>query len=86
MVYQMDVKSAFLNVYLEEKVYVQQPLGYEIRRHGDKIYKLNKGFYGLKQAPRARYNIIDSYMMENGFKRSTNEPTLYTKINKQGQI
>ena len=82
----MDVKSAFLNGYLDEEVYVQQPPRYEIRGHEDKVYKLKKELYGLKQAPRDQYNRIDSYMMENGFKRSTSEPTLYTKINEQGQI
>ena len=83
MVHQIDVKSTFLNGYLDEEVYVQHPQGYEIRGHEDKVYKLKKALYGLKQAPRAWYIRIDSYMMENGFKRSTSEPTLYTKINEQ---
>ena len=82
----MYVKSAFFNINLEEELYVQQAPGYEIRGHEDKFYKLKKELYGLKQAPRDQYNRIDSYMMENGFKRSTSEPTLYTKINEQGQI
>ena len=86
MVHQMDVKSTFLNGYFEEEVYVQQPPRYEIRGHEDKVYKLKKALYGLKQAPRAWYSRIDSYMMENGFKRSTTEPILHTKINEQGQI
>ena len=86
MVYQMDVKSAFLNGYLEEEVYVQQPPGYEIKGHGHKVYRLKKALYGLKQAPRAWYSRIDSYMIKNGFNRSTSEPTLYTKVNKEGQI
>jgi hypothetical protein len=51
-VFQMDVKSAFLNEYLEE-VYVQQPPGYELKVQEDKVYGLNKALYGLKQAPRA---------------------------------
>ena len=47
---------------------------------------MRKVLYGLKQAPRAWYSRIDSYMIKNGFNRSTSEPTLYTKINKEGQI
>ena len=59
MVYQMDVKSAFLNGYLEEEVYVQQPPGYEINGHEHKVYRLKKALYGLKQALRAWYSRID---------------------------
>ena len=82
----MDVKSTFLNGYLEEEVYVQQLPSYEIKGYDDKVYRSKKALYGLKQAPRAWYSRIDSYMIENGFNRSTSEPTLYTKFNKEGQI
>ena len=80
-VHQMDVKSAFLNGYLEEKVYVEQPQGYEVPGQEHKVYRLKKEFYCLKQAPRAWYIHIDSYLIENGFHRSESEPTLYTKVN-----
>ena len=61
-VYQMDVKSAFLNGILEEEVYVEQPLGYQILGHEHKVYRLKKDLYGLKQAPREWYSRIDSYL------------------------
>ena len=47
-VYQMDVKSTFLNGYLEEEVYVEQPQGYEVPRQEHKVYRLKKELYGLK--------------------------------------
>ena len=51
-----------------------------------KVYRLNKALYGIKQAPRAWYSRINSYMIKNGFCRSSIEPTLYTKANEHGQI
>jgi len=84
-VYQMDVKSAFLNGILEEEVYVDQPPGYTVKGHEDKVYKLKKALYGLKQAPQAWYSRIDSYLINNGFSRRNNEPTRYVKT-EQGKI
>jgi hypothetical protein len=85
-VYQMDVKSTFLNGVLEEEVYVDQPPGFEVKEHPTKVYRLKKALYGLKQAPRAWYNRIDAYLIKSGFNRSQNEPTLYTKTDQQGKI
>eukprot|EP00253_Pinus_taeda_P010257 PITA_10257 len=78
-IHHMDVKSAFLNGYLEEEVYVEQPQGFEVEGKENNVYKLKKALYGLKQAPRAWYARIDGYFQENGFQRSKNDPTLYYK-------
>ena len=77
--YQFDVKFAFLNGELEEKVYICQSIGFIFSSKEDMMYKLKKALYGLKQAPRAWYTKIDSYFYQNGFMRSENEPTLYLK-------
>eukprot|EP00253_Pinus_taeda_P009205 PITA_09205 len=84
-VYQMDVKSAFLNGVLKEEVYVEQPLGYEKKGEEHKVCKLKKALYGLKQAPRAWYNRIDSYLLDNEFDKCEEEPTVYIK-EKDGRI
>ncbi|PHT36714.1 hypothetical protein CQW23_24414 [Capsicum baccatum] len=85
-IYQMDVKSAFLNGYLEEEVYIEQPPGYLKKGHEDKVYRLKKALYGLKQAPRAWNTRIDEYFQKNGFVKSPYEHALYTKKNKAGDI
>jgi hypothetical protein len=82
--YQLDVKSAFLNGELKEEVYVEQPQGFEIEGQEEKVYRLKKALYGLKQAPRAWYSNIDNYFMKKGFEKSKNEPTLYVK--RQGMV
>ena len=79
LVQQLDVKLAFLNGEPEEEVYVEQPQGYEVQGHEDKVYHLKKALYGLKKAPRAQNRKIDDYFQENGFKRSPSEPFLYIK-------
>ncbi|GKF71563.1 retrovirus-related pol polyprotein from transposon TNT 1-94 [Tanacetum coccineum] len=57
-IYQMDVKTAFLNGPLKEEVYVAQPDGFVDPDHPDKVYRLKKALYGLKQAPRAWEDIL----------------------------
>ncbi|CAL2257239.1 unnamed protein product [Prunus armeniaca] len=84
--YQLDVKSAFLNGVLQEEVYIDQPDGFVIQGQEDKVYKLHKALYGLKQAPRAWYGEIDNYFSQCGFKRSLSEATLYTKVRGDTEI
>ncbi|WVZ80416.1 hypothetical protein U9M48_027889, partial [Paspalum notatum var. saurae] len=64
---QMDVKSDFLNGFIEEKVYVRQPPGFESARFLDRVYKLRKALYGLKQPPRAWYAWLKSFLLKSGF-------------------
>ncbi|KAG8479014.1 hypothetical protein CXB51_028903 [Gossypium anomalum] len=78
-IHQLDVKSAFLNGFLEEEIYVEQPEGFKVPHKEDVVYRLKKALYGLKQAPRAWYSRIDSYLIGLGFERSLSEPTLYIK-------
>nr|GEZ10494.1 retrovirus-related Pol polyprotein from transposon TNT 1-94 [Tanacetum cinerariifolium] len=85
MVYQMDVKSAFLYGTIEEEVYVCQPLGFEDPDHPDKVYKVVKALYGQHQAPRAWYETLATYLLENGFHRGQLDQTLFIK-NQKGDI
>ena len=57
----MDVKSAFLNGYIKEEVYVEQPPDFEDHKHPKHVYRLKKALYGLKQAPRAWYERLSSF-------------------------
>nr|GEV71971.1 retrovirus-related Pol polyprotein from transposon TNT 1-94 [Tanacetum cinerariifolium] len=82
MVYQMDVKSAFLYGTIEEEVYVCQPLGFEDLDYPEKVYKEVKALYGLHQAPRAWYETLASYLLENGFQRGKIDQTLFIKRQK----
>nr|GEU49592.1 putative ribonuclease H-like domain-containing protein [Tanacetum cinerariifolium] len=82
MVYQMDVKSAFLYGTIEEEVYVCQPPGLEDPDHPDKVYKVVKALYGLHQAPRAWYETLANYLLENGFQRGKIDQTLFIKRQK----
>eukprot|EP00253_Pinus_taeda_P028744 PITA_28744 len=84
-VYQMDVKSTFLNGVLMEEVYNEKPLGYVKKDQEHKVCRLKKALYGLKQAPRAWYSRIDSYLLENEFDKYKGEPTVYIK-EKDGKI
>nr|GEX68543.1 putative ribonuclease H-like domain-containing protein [Tanacetum cinerariifolium] len=82
LVYQMDVKSAFLYGTIKEEVYVCQPSRFEDPEHPDKVYKVVKTLYGLHQAPRAWYETLATYLLENGFQRGTIDQTLFIKKQK----
>ncbi|GKA45061.1 putative ribonuclease H-like domain-containing protein [Tanacetum coccineum] len=82
MVYQMDVKSAFLYGKIEEEVYVCQPPGFEDPDFPDRVYKVEKALYGLHQAPRAWYETLSTYLLDNGFQRGKIDKTLFIKRHK----
>ncbi|GJR06100.1 ribonuclease H-like domain-containing protein [Tanacetum coccineum] len=79
VVYQMDVKSAFLYGKIEEEVYVCQPPGFEDPEFPDRVYKVEKALYGLHQAPRAWYETLSTYLLDNGFQRGQIDKTLFIK-------
>jgi hypothetical protein len=78
--YQMDMKTTFLNGIIEEEVYIEQPQGFEVEDKKSHVYRLKKALYGLKQAPRAWYGRIDSFLTSLGFTKSKADSNLYFKI------
>jgi len=79
ILYQMDVKSAFLNGVIEEEVFVKQPPSFEDLKNPDHVYKLKKSLYGLKQAPRAWYDRLSTFLIKNDFKRGQVDTTLFRR-------
>jgi len=77
--FQMDVKSAFLNGFINEEVYVKQPPGFENPSCPDYVFKLSKALYGLKQAPKAWYERLSSFLLLNNFQRGKIDTTLFIK-------
>jgi hypothetical protein len=77
--FQMDVKSTFLNGSIKEEVYVEQPPGFEDDRYPDHVFKLSKALYGLKQDPRAWYECLRDFLIANAFKVRKADPTFFTK-------
>ncbi|GKB04732.1 putative ribonuclease H-like domain-containing protein [Tanacetum coccineum] len=82
IVYQMDVKSAFLYGTIEEEMYVCQPPRFEDPQFPDKVYKVEKALYGLHQAPRAWYETLSTYLLENGFRRCAIDKTCSSRKTK----
>ncbi|GKE66260.1 putative ribonuclease H-like domain-containing protein [Tanacetum coccineum] len=86
IVYQMDVKSAFLYGKIDEEVYVSQPLGFIDPKYPKKVYKVVKALYGLHQAPRAWYATLSTFLLKNGYRRGTIDKTLFIKKDKHDII
>ncbi|GJT21886.1 zinc finger BED domain-containing protein RICESLEEPER 2 [Tanacetum coccineum] len=78
-VYQMDVKTAFLNGELKEEVYVHQPEGFVDPERPHHVYRLKKALYGLKQAPRAWYDTLSKFLLAQGFSKGVVDPTLFIR-------
>nr|GEY96817.1 retrovirus-related Pol polyprotein from transposon TNT 1-94 [Tanacetum cinerariifolium] len=81
VVYQMDVKTAFLNGYLREEVYVSQPDWFVDPDNPNHVYKLKKALYGLKQAPRAWYDMLSSFLLSQDFSKGSVDLTLFIRRN-----
>ncbi|GKD70779.1 retrovirus-related pol polyprotein from transposon TNT 1-94 [Tanacetum coccineum] len=78
-VYQMDVKTVFLNSILREEVYVSQPNGFVDEDNPDHVYKLKKALYGLKQASQAWYDLLSSFLLSQKFSKGVVDPALFTR-------
>ncbi|GKB01652.1 retrovirus-related pol polyprotein from transposon TNT 1-94 [Tanacetum coccineum] len=83
IVYQMHVKTAFLNGILREEVYVSQPNGFLDPNNPNHVYRLKKALYGLKHAPRAWYDLLSSFLLSQRFFKGTVDPTLF--ISRKGK-
>nr|GEY60447.1 hypothetical protein [Tanacetum cinerariifolium] len=81
VVYQMDVRTAFLNGNLREDVYVSQPDGFVDPDNPNHVYKLKKALYGLKQALRAWYDMLSSFLLSQDFSKGSVDPTLFIEKN-----
>nr|GFA71896.1 putative ribonuclease H-like domain-containing protein [Tanacetum cinerariifolium] len=83
IVYQMDVKSAFLHGKIDEEVYVSQPLGFIDPKFLNKVYQVVKALYGLHQAPRAWYATLSTFLVQSGYRRGLIHKTLFIKKDKK---
>ncbi|GKA94224.1 retrovirus-related pol polyprotein from transposon TNT 1-94 [Tanacetum coccineum] len=78
-VFQMDVKTAFLNGILKEEVYLGQPPGFVSKQYPNHVYALDKALYGLKQAPRAWYDVLLKFLVDSGFQKGSINTNLFIK-------
>jgi len=77
--HQMDVKSAFLNGYIDEEVYVSQPPGFVDHKYSEHVFKLKKALYGLNQAPRQWYERLSNFLLSQGYEEGKTDKTLFIK-------
>ena len=84
--FQMDVKSAFSNGYINEEVFVSEPPGFEDYKHPEHMFKLMKALYGLKQAPRQLYERLSDFLLSQGYDRGTSDRTLVIKKKREDII
>jgi len=77
--FQMDMKSAFLNRFINEEVYVSQPPGFEDHQHPNHVYKLKKALYGLKHVPRQWYERLNNFLLSHGYERDKIDKTIFIK-------
>jgi hypothetical protein len=76
-IHQMDVETTFLNKFIKEEVYIEQPQGFEVHDRETHVCTLKKALYGLKQTLKAWYSRIDNYSQGMGFTKSEADPNLY---------
>jgi hypothetical protein len=76
--YQMDVKSDFLNGVIQEEVFVRKPPGFENPKYPSRVYKLSKALYGLKQASWAWYASLKTFLLEHGYVMGSVDKTIFT--------
>ena len=86
ILYQMDVKSAFLNGFINEEVYVEQPSGFGSFDFPNHVFKLKKALYGLKQALRAWYERLSKFLISSGFKMGKIDTTLFIKLRENANL
>jgi len=77
--FQMNVRSAFLNGYLNEEVYVEQPKGFVDPSFPNHAYRLKKALFGLKQTPKAWYERLTQFLVDQGYRKGGTDKTIFAK-------
>ena len=86
ILFQMDVKSVFLNDFINDEVYVEQPTDFQSFNFPNHIFKLKKALYGLKQAHRAWYERLSKFILKKGFKMGKTDTTLFIKTKEKDML